>query len=163
MGFFDKLSDSISSGSAKVVEKTKEISTVTNLNMQIDKDNKAIEKVYTEIGKLFFEQFKDVVVEKCPEQAARIDELMANVAKNLEAVRDAKGITICPQCGAELPRGTKFCSKCGFQVPEPVVEEPVVEGVKCANCGAVLPEGTVFCTSCGTKLEAPASEETPNE
>lgn len=155
MGFFDKLSESISTGSAKVAETAKELKTVATLNAQIDKDTKLVEKTFTEIGKLYFEQFKDELNAKFPEQVAKIDEANANIEKNKEAIRVAKGINLCPQCGKEVAKDTKFCPACGAKMPEPVVEEVVeapAETVKCPACGEELPAGTAFCTKCGAKV-----------
>jgi len=45
----------------------------------------------------------------------------------------------CPRCGANLPRGKKFCGDCGLPLPW-----------QCATCGAENPAGKRFCADCGT-------------
>ena len=35
-----------------------------------------------------------------------------------------RDISLCPQCGAELPAGARFCSQCGQRVDAPAVERP---------------------------------------
>lgn len=49
----------------------------------------------------------------------------------------------CPNCGAEVAQGLKFCGECGTKI-----------AVKnnCPNCGAENPPGMKFCGECGTKL-----------
>jgi class 3 adenylate cyclase/tetratricopeptide (TPR) repeat protein len=47
----------------------------------------------------------------------------------------------CPRCGANLPRGKKFCGDCGLPLPW-----------QCATCGAENPAGKRFCADCGTAL-----------
>ena len=49
----------------------------------------------------------------------------------------------CPNCGADVPLGLKFCGECG---------SPVSANKKCPHCGADNPPGMKFCGECGTKL-----------
>lgn len=49
----------------------------------------------------------------------------------------------CPNCGAKMPEGTKFCLQCGNPLPQPKI---------CPRCQTVnVPEAT-FCGHCGIKL-----------
>ena len=49
----------------------------------------------------------------------------------------------CPNCGAMVQQGTKFCSECGH---------PVGGKAVCPKCGYENEAGTKFCGECGTKL-----------
>lgn len=51
----------------------------------------------------------------------------------------------CPNCGADVADGGKFCSNCGMKV----------ESVRmfCPNCGAEQMPGARFCSSCGHNLQ----------
>lgn len=49
----------------------------------------------------------------------------------------------CPNCGADVPAGSKFCNNCG---------QKLVAESKCPNCGADVPPGSKFCNNCGHKL-----------
>lgn len=49
----------------------------------------------------------------------------------------------CPNCGADVPAGSKFCNNCG---------QKLVTESKCPNCGADVPPGSKFCNNCGQKL-----------
>ena len=53
----------------------------------------------------------------------------------------------CPNCGEEIPAGSKFCQECGSPQPAPV------QGWTC-SCGAVN-QGK-FCQECGSKKPAGA-------
>jgi len=52
--------------------------------------------------------------------------------------------TSCPNCGAPLRAGARFCRACG-QATSAAVQPDAA----CANCGAVLRPGAKFCRSCG--------------
>lgn len=49
----------------------------------------------------------------------------------------------CPECGNELPEGSKFCMNCGAKIEE----------AKCKNCGAKLAQNAKFCPECGARKE----------
>lgn len=46
----------------------------------------------------------------------------------------------CPNCGAPIMEGDRFCRKCGTEI------------MRCPNCGALVLEDDVFCGKCGFKL-----------
>ncbi len=50
----------------------------------------------------------------------------------------------CPDCGAEVEDGMKFCGECGTKIPQEKI---------CPSCGAANPLTTKFCGECGTKLD----------
>jgi len=78
----------------------------------------------------------------------------------------------CTECGAEIPKGSKFCLQCGKKVEQPNAPKMIVcpgcgktvpvgkfcnecgtpFARKCPNCGADAPAGSKFCLECGTKL-----------
>lgn len=53
------------------------------------------------------------------------------------------GTNRCPNCGAEVALGLKFCGECG---------SPMQKSGKCPNCGFENAPGMKFCGGCGTKL-----------
>lgn len=48
----------------------------------------------------------------------------------------------CPDCGATVPAGAKFCMECGHRFAP----------ATCPKCGAALTPGAKFCMECGEKL-----------
>ena len=53
----------------------------------------------------------------------------------------AAGMTVCPNCKAQLSADAKFCDRCGTRL-----------GRKCPNCGADVKQNSVFCSEGGQKL-----------
>lgn len=52
-----------------------------------------------------------------------------------------EGMTVCPNCKAQLSADAKFCDHCGTKL-----------GRKCPNCGADVKLNSAFCSECGEKL-----------
>ena len=48
---------------------------------------------------------------------------------------------VCPNCGASVPAGSKFCLSCGAKI---------ASAAFCTNCGKPIPAGAKFCPECGT-------------
>ena len=48
---------------------------------------------------------------------------------------------VCPQCHAQIPRESKFCSCCGAKLC-----------CNCPSCGAAVQPGSKFCAACGQPL-----------
>ena len=62
------------------------------------------------------------------------------------------------RCGAEIPKGSQFCSACG--APVPPAAPPDCDF--CAHCGAAVKKGMRFCTSCGQPMmPQPVAAEPP--
>jgi membrane protease subunit (stomatin/prohibitin family) len=55
----------------------------------------------------------------------------------------------CPNCGKDIPFGSKFCPECGYNLAATVT---------CPNCKATLPAGSKFCPNCGQQLEKPGAK-----
>jgi RNA polymerase subunit RPABC4/transcription elongation factor Spt4 len=156
MAIFDKLGETISTKSKIVAKKAKEFAEVTSLNTQISTEEDIINKTYTEIGKLYFEQNKDHEEDPFLPQFHSIFDAQGHIEQLRQQIEKIKGIHSCPFCGAEMQAGAAFCSSCGTKSEVPAAEEKPVEvqasSKTCANCGAVLPENASFCEVCGTKV-----------
>ena len=151
MAFFNDLGKKIG-GAAEVAaekakvaagaaaDKAKEIAEVTKLNNEISAEQKQIDKLYLDIGKLIYEKDKDdpnsVVAEQCQrimaceksiadlnnkiqqiksgdQQTANADSVQASPEVPAQEIPKKK---FCPNCGAELPAEGKFCQSCGAPI-----------------------------------------------
>lgn len=57
----------------------------------------------------------------------------------------------CPQCGASVSGGSRFCSECGAALREPS-KPPLPPQISCPHCRASLPANARFCSNCGATL-----------
>ncbi|HPL64123.1 MAG TPA: SPFH domain-containing protein [Syntrophales bacterium] len=68
--------------------------------------------------------------------------------------KGAPGGAHCPECGAQVPEDSRFCSRCGHQI--------LVFG-KCQGCGKNVPPQANFCPRCGRSVSAaPGPEKCPH-
>ncbi len=70
---------------------------------------------------------------------------MGNSTLNAPASKPVQQGTgkVCPECGAPVAEGAKFCMNCGKQQPVAMF---------CPECGNKCVPGSKFCMNCGTKL-----------
>ncbi|MCK9151822.1 zinc ribbon domain-containing protein [Methanobacterium alcaliphilum] len=61
----------------------------------------------------------------------------------------------CPECGAKVPDGKKFCGECGKPIKK--IEDDSYESeqeiINCPRCDAELELELKFCTECGEKID----------
>ena len=87
------------------------------------------------------------------EQILSINALLAEIARHREEIKQIKGVTKCPGCGAEVPLHAAYCSACGARVPAEETAAPAAPGTRvCPCCGAPAEADSAFCNSCGTRL-----------
>ncbi len=55
----------------------------------------------------------------------------------------------CPNCGAEVKEGSRFCGKCGGEITASKKEE---QNKKCPDCGTENSPDAKFCENCGKPL-----------
>lgn len=151
MAFFDKLSNTISAAGKDGLNKAKELKDTAKISMDIKEREGAIQRMYRELGKAYYQDHKD-------DANAEYDQILAIKAAfeeigELKANKDEiRGIKRCPECGNPVSQEANFCASCGAKCetePEFVECEVVEEEASAA-------EETV------SEEEAPA-EETPEE
>lgn len=164
MAFFDQLGKKLSDMGQNVSQQTKNFTDITRLNGLISEKNRQIPQIYAEIGRAYFERHRDDPDAEEIEQIEKIKTLLAEIAQHEEEIKQIRGVTKCPQCGADVSLGAAFCSSCGMKVvreePAPVTNEALNV---CPDCGAPLKEGNLFCNHCGRKLDDPIEADETSE
>lgn len=161
MAFFENLGKKASETTAKVMQKTQEMTEISRINGLISEEEKKLSGAYYQIGKLYVSVHGS---DNEPDFAGMVDTVLESEKKILEykkQIQDIKGIQRCSHCGAEIPKGVAFCSSCGAPVPnaENIVPD---DSVRCENCGAMVKRGMRFCTSCGKPMNLSSASATPD-
>lgn len=147
-----------------VIQKAKDTTDNLKLSSMISDEEKKINQLSLEIGQLYFQLHADSCEPPFEIRINAIKDAKAKIAQYSEEIKRLKGVTNCPQCGAQLPYDTAFCSACGHKMEQkPPVQTVNSNQITCTKCGAVLPENAMFCTNCGAKVETvkPTELDTP--
>jgi uncharacterized protein (DUF2164 family) len=129
MDILNKVGETITNKGKDVAKKAKDLAEIASLRTQITIQESSVNRIFQELGKMYYEQHKagagDEIVEKC----SQIDTAVAEIERLKQAVMTLKGIRKCPVCGADVDDSAIYCSKCGavLPVPEAEPEEPVAE------------------------------------
>lgn len=163
MAFLDDFGKKISQASQSTLQNTRDMADVAKINMQISDEEKKINDVYLQIGKLYMELHASDSEEAFKEMVQTITDARSKIKEYEVQIQVLNGVVRCEKCGAEVSKEAAFCPACGMKMPEivqaealqeePAAQEaePVVEK-KCTNCGTVLGHDALFCSECGTKV-----------
>lgn len=156
MSFFEDIGKKVTQAGNDTTQAAKNFSEINRLNSEIKTYEKNINKLYTDLGKRYFDTCSQ---EPVPELKDLVDELRVNKAK-IEAastkIAEIKGIKICDNCKAEISADSLFCSACGQKIKAKEPEMP--EGMQiCPFCGFAMAAEAKFCVKCGTNLAKQAN------
>lgn len=90
MDFFEKLGDTISDKSRKAADKAKELSEIATLKGQIFKQEEAMKKCYTELGRIYYEQYGDTPEAPFEDVCRSIREAKDTVEKLQAKIKELK-------------------------------------------------------------------------
>lgn len=135
------------------------------LQEKIRKENLEINEAIKEVGKIYYESYRNEEHYKLLPICNMIDESYKVISICEKQIMLLKGIQICQNCKATLDLESLFCNKCGTKldaVEEIKMTEKVespkqstsVELVKCHECGSTMPSDLAFCTNCGVKMKS---------
>ena len=113
MAILDDIKDTLTKTTKSAVNKGKKFTDVTKLKSQKNSAKKELNEIYLELGKAYYEKFKDAPAEEDAEKFEKIIAAEEKIADLEAQIRAIKGITICPSCGEENAAGKKFCGGCG--------------------------------------------------
>ena len=121
MDFFQRLGNTLSNTGKDIAEKTKKMSDTSKLNHEITKQQEAINRTYSQIGKLYFENYADLDYPDLKELCDSIKEANNKIEEYKQQIIQIKGLTNCPNCNKEVATSAAFCASCGYKLKE---EEP---------------------------------------
>ena len=101
-------SEKLNQMAQKTVSKSKEVAGVAKLNLEISTLNQNVKNIQNEVGAYVLENgllMEDATV---AEWAAKVASLKAEIESNTEKIHDLKNVSVCPGCGAEVARSSKF-------------------------------------------------------
>ena len=125
MAFFDKLSETLTNASKDVSQKAKDLSGVAKLTMDIHTKEDQVQKLYAQIGKLYFDEHKDEEP-AAYEQMPQIKETFTVIEDMKKELMGLKGAKVCPRCGQEVKAADAYCKNCGAKMED---EEIIVDAV----------------------------------
>lgn len=137
MSIFEKIGEKLSGAGQGVAQQVKNFADVARLNSIISEKEKQIAQLYIEIGQAYYEHHK---IDPQGEEIERI----------------LKGVTKCPNCGADVSLDAAFCNACGTKIPPAAKVEDISSnesGALCPKCHNPVTAGNAFCNHCGTKIE----------
>lgn len=92
MDFFEKIGDAISTKGKEAADKAKELAEIASLRSQISTCEEVIKKKYSEIGRLYYEQYADVPDAPFEKQCRAIKNAKDGVEDLQRKIKEIKGI-----------------------------------------------------------------------
>ena len=121
MAFWDKVTEV----TKNVTDKTNDMLEIGRLNSKISAAQKNIDEKVLIIGDYFLNIFdkENEAVAELQTVYDEINVLREEIASLQAQVNELKGVpaeaaaaAVCPDCGAALPEGAKFCGSCGKKI-----------------------------------------------
>ena len=129
MAIWDDIAKKAAALSDKAVKQARDLSEVAKLKLQIAEAEKAVDDSYTQLGRLYAAAHRSDYEEGFASVMAAVTNAEQTVKTLHQQLQDAKGVTVCEKCGAEVAKDAAFCSACGAEMPKsaPVEAEVVTE------------------------------------
>lgn len=148
--FFEEFGKKLTQTGQGALEKTKQMTEISKLNIKLAEEDEQLEKLYANLGRLYYQQLN----EKEPEILFQdICQAVAGSIKNMnyyqKAINDLKGIKHCETCGEEVQEGACYCSHCGQHLDK---EAQAQVYRLCTNCGTVCSGLEEHCQKCENPL-----------
>ncbi len=85
----------------------------------------------------------------------RVDGIEEEIRQCIDQLKRLKGVSICPNCQAEVPAGSQFCNNCGIKLPpDPMQSQTMDRKMQPpAQRQGGVGNGARFCIKCGAMLE----------
>lgn len=108
---FETIEDAFIMAGKEIENTAKDVTAKAKLKYEIKQREGYLDELYKEIGKEYYQKNKDSDSEN--ESFEEITRLLEEVSDLKDQYMKIKGMVECPQCGAQINKGSSFCSKCG--------------------------------------------------
>lgn len=102
----DKVGETVVNQSKLAAKKAKEVTENVKVANRIFEEEKKIKEAFITIGKIYYQEHKDMP-EEAYVAAFRV------IEESQETIAELKGVDICSNCGAQVDKVSVFCDKCG--------------------------------------------------
>ena len=141
---------------------------ILKLEEKIEQEKLEIKDTFTEIGKLYFELYKNDSHEKLIPLCNVVDESYRIIGLCEKQILMLQGEQVCSSCKAHVSLDSIFCNKCGSKIDSLDIENNMIDKstnkntkspeernvfIKCRECGISMPDDIIFCTNCGAKIK----------
>lgn len=124
-------SDKLNQMAQSAVSKSREVTELAKLNLEISNLNQKIREIHTRVGAYVLEKGLLAGEETIAEWACKAADLKAEIEADQDRINELKGVVICPGCGEAVPNTSRFCAKCGTamvrKASEPKEDEEVID------------------------------------
>ena len=110
------------------MQKAKDLSEITKLNMAVSESETKINEIYSEIGYKVYCAYRENPLEEVKEEIGQIRELEEAMEACKLQIQAINAMNSCPRCGAKIKPEMMFCSSCGMKLQseeQETVEDPV--------------------------------------
>lgn len=147
--FLEQFGKKVSQTGQDAMKKTKELAEIAKLNTQINEEEKRLNKIYMNLGKLYYQlnganpelEYQDICL--------AIKGSIRNINQFQLMIDELKGIKRCKTCGTEMPDTSSYCQSCGSKLN---VQEEKVVIIICEQCGMENGAKATSCVRCGKPL-----------
>lgn len=146
MGRFQDLGSKLNSLADNAGKKSGELVEQARLNADISRLQADIEDLQFELGKAYYEQYRDNPAGPFEETVRQVIRCEQEIRQRNIRLLALKGMMYCPGCDLPVGVGDGFCSRCGTPLPKPKLSQ---EEDNCPNCEAPLCGGQAYCPKCG--------------
>lgn len=127
MDIFDKISESIATAGKALGQSAKNVTDTTRMRSAMNNYESRLCQIFLEIGELCYKksrsnQMVDMAAPELIKLTAEADSIHEEFTKVHRKMCQAKGIKICPACGAESGNDFLFCPACGKRLAEAEAE-----------------------------------------
>ena len=125
MAFFDGIQKSVTDAAAAAAKKTSELTGIARVKFNIRAEEARLRSTFSKIGSLFYAAEREGA-DNSAEIATLImqaDKIKSDIQAYKEKLAEYRKSTLCPFCGAEVPKDVFYCPICGEKQERPEPEE----------------------------------------